>query len=73
MSNTEKSLFTEQYGELLGGDDRGFDIQFWQSQGTTAIFNAAYDMIRDYLLLRDHYVDEPELQRTVESFQKAQV
>ena len=59
----------ESYGKLR--EDRYFDIYFWQEQGQEAIFNAAYDLIQDYLLIRKGYADEPRLQRTVESFQKA--
>ena len=59
----------ESYGKLREG--RSFDLYFWQEQGPKAIFNAAYDLIKDYLLIRKGYADEPRLQRTVESFQKA--
>lgn len=48
-----------------------FDIEFWQRQGAQAIFNAALEMIMDYLLVRHGHVDKPRLQRTVESFGKA--
>jgi hypothetical protein len=59
----------ESYGRI--GDNKGrFDIEFWQQQGDQAIFNAALDMILDYLMLRHGYVDKPGLQRTVESFGK---
>jgi hypothetical protein len=58
----------ESYGKLR--DDRSFDRYFWQEQGPKAIFDAAYDLIQDYLLIRKDYADEPRLKRTVESFQK---
>ena len=59
----------ESYGRI--GDDEGrFDIEFWQRQGDEGIFKAALDMILDYLILRQGHVDEPRLQRTVESFGK---
>jgi len=54
----------------IGDDDRQFDVQFWQAQGEQAIFNAALDMILDYLILRHGYADKPGLQRTIESFRK---
>jgi hypothetical protein len=60
----------ESYGRIGDGESR-FDIEFWQRQGEQAIFNAALDMILDYLMLRDGYVDKPRLQRTVEHFGKA--
>ena len=47
-----------------------FDIQFWQSQGDQAIFDAALEMVIDYLILRGENVNEPRLQRTIESFQR---
>lgn len=59
----------ESYGRI--GDNEGrFDIEFWQQQGYQAIFNAALDMIMDYLLVRQGHVDKPRLQRTIESFGK---
>jgi hypothetical protein len=60
----------ESYGRI-GDNKERFDIDFWQEQGDLAIFNAAFDMILDYLMLRDGYVDKPGLQRTVEYFGKA--
>ena len=70
MRNQKNSNeFVESYG-LLENDDRSFDCRFWQQQGTETIFNAAYDLIKDYLLLKEGYAHEPRLQRTVESFQK---
>ena len=60
----------ESYNKISDSEDV-FDIKFWQQQGDKAIFEAARDMIRDYLLLREGYADEPRLQRTLESFQKA--
>ena len=59
----------EAFGKIGDKDDK-FDIQFWQSQGEIAIFNAAMEMVFDYLTLRQGYADEPRLQRTIESFQK---
>ncbi len=59
----------ESYGRIDDNQDR-FDIEFWQKQGDQAIFNAALDMIMDYLLVRHGHVDKPRLQRTVESFGK---
>ena len=59
----------ESYGRI-GDDDGRFDIEFWQRQGAQAIFNAALDMVTDYLTIRHGYADKPRLQRTVESFGK---
>ena len=60
----------ESYGRT-GNDDRRFDIEFWQQQGDQAIFEAAFDMIMDYLTIRHGHVNKLRLQRTVESFGKA--
>jgi hypothetical protein len=57
----------ENYGRL--GEDEDFSIAFWQSQPPEVIFEAAADLIKDYLLLREGYAGELRLQRTVESFQ----
>jgi hypothetical protein len=61
---------TESYRRIGDPDDR-FDIEFWQSQGDQAIFEAALEMVLDYLALRYGHVDQPRLQRTVEYFGKA--
>ena len=55
----------------IGGDEDRFDAEFWQSQGDQAIFEAALDMILDYLTIRYGHADEPRLQRTIEHFGKA--
>ena len=55
----------------IGDDADRFDIEFWQSQGDQAIFEAATNMILDYLLIRQGHADNPRLQRTVESFGQA--
>jgi len=59
----------ESYRRMDDQDDR-FDIEFWQKQGDQAIFDAALDMIVDYLALRYGHVDKPRLQKTVEYFGK---
>jgi len=56
--------------ERIGDNEDRFDIEFWQEQGDQAIFNAALDMIQDYLIIRHGHADKPRLQRTVESFEK---
>ena len=60
----------ERYGKLED-HDRSFDKRFWREAGPEAIFDAAYGLIKDYLLLKTGHADEPRLQRSVESFQKA--
>ena len=58
----------ENYGKL--GEDKDFSVEFWQSQSPDVLFEAASALLKDYLLLKEGYADEPRLQRTVESFQK---
>jgi hypothetical protein len=54
-----------------GDEADRFDIEFWQAQGDQAIFNAAWEMVLDYLTIRHGHADQPRLQRTVEHFGKA--
>jgi hypothetical protein len=61
--------FQESYRKIGDEEDR-FDIQFWQAQGEQAIFDAALEMVVDYLILSGKNADESRLQRTVESFQR---
>ncbi len=58
----------ENYGKL--GEEDDFDIAFWQSQPPEVLFEAATQLIKDYLLLKEGYADEPRLQRTLETFGK---
>ena len=60
----------ESYRRIGDEDDR-FDIEFWQAQGEQAIFDAALEMIQDYLIVRYGHAEEPRLQKTVEHFAKA--
>ncbi|HPQ39212.1 MAG TPA: hypothetical protein PLV45_02460 [bacterium] len=64
-----KDKIVEQYTRDPDAAER-FDLIFWQSQPPAAIFDAAYQMILDYLILKGHDVSQPGLQRTVEYFQR---
>ena len=66
----DKGPIEEHYGKIKDSD-RSFDVCLWQKHGPLAIFEAAYDMIKDYILIRGENADELRLQRTVESFKKA--
>ena len=57
----------ERFARL--GEEHSFDIQFWQSQPESTIFEAAHDMVLQYLLVTTGSADAPRLDRTVESFQ----
>ena len=60
----------ENYQRVVD-DKRSFDIRFWQSQGDRAIFEAVWEMLHNYFLIRGEDAYESRLQRTVESFRKA--
>jgi hypothetical protein len=60
---------TERYARMAD-DDRSWDVAFWQQAGPEAIFRAAWELVRDYHLLRGEDAGEPRLQRTVEHFGK---
>ena len=59
----------EAYRKIGDPEDR-FDIEFWQSQGDKAIFEAALEMIQDAMILKNGHADEPIIDRTIESYQK---
>jgi hypothetical protein len=61
----------EENYQRIRDDRRLFDIRFWQSQGDLAIFEAVWEMLNDYFLIRGKNADESRLQRTVEDFRKA--
>jgi hypothetical protein len=61
--------FHEAYRKI-GDEDNDFDIRFWQTQGAKAIFDAAWKMVLDSLMLRSGDAVEPRLQRTVEHYGK---
>jgi hypothetical protein len=59
----------ENHGRL--GRDADFSLAFWRSQPPEVVFEAAYALIKDFLLLKEGHADEPRLQRTVEAFRRA--
>ena len=62
--------FSESYSKI-GAGNRDFDIKFWQSHDPQFIFEAASEMLMDYLLIRGKNADESRLQRTVETFHRS--
>ena len=67
----EEMRTIEENYERIMDDRRLFDIRYWQSQGDRAIFEAVWEMLHDYFLVRGKNADEFRLQRTVESFREA--
>jgi hypothetical protein len=59
----------ESYGRI-GDDTDRFDIEFWQAQGPEATFDAAFQMVQDYMALRHGHDHELTLDRTVEHYGK---
>jgi hypothetical protein len=60
----------EESYRRTGDDEDHFDIEFWQSQGNQAIFDAASEMVLDYLTISHGHAGEHRLQRAVEHFGK---
>ena len=46
-------------------NDRSFDIEFWQKAGTRARFEAAWDMVVQYELMKGKTVTQLRLNRSV--------
>lgn len=72
VTKKKSTSILESYGKWEE-NDRSFDVQFWQSQGSEAIFGAAYEMIKDYLLLKNKNADDSQFQRSVALFGKKQL
>ena len=62
-------LVMERLGKLEDMD-RSFDIEFWQTLGDAAIFQAAWEMVEFYYRMKGRDLDELRLQRSVEHFQR---
>lgn len=58
-----------KYGKLEDMDD-SFDLEFWQSQPATAIFDAAWEMVVFAHKLKGGKEDELRFQRSVASLQR---
>ena len=56
----------------LKGDDRSFDIEFWQQAGPEAIFAAAWQMVLDMYAIRGKNDFKPRFQRSVEKLERIQ-
>ena len=61
----EPPFVMERIGKL-SESDRSFDIEFWQRQGSTAIFAAAWEMVVEAYRWKKKSESELEFQRTVE-------
>jgi hypothetical protein len=59
----------ERFGRL-SEMDRSFDVEYWQRQGPSAIYSAAWELVELHHRDRGGEPDELRLQRTVEHFQR---
>lgn len=57
-------------GRMSDGDDRSFDIEFWQSLTHDQRMNAAWELVTDYWSMRGKTADELRLQRSVTSLKR---
>lgn len=57
-------------GKLSDGDDRSFDIEFWQSLTHEQRMNAAWELVTDYWSMKGKSPDELRLQRSVTSLKR---
>ena len=65
----ENGQFTMmRHGKNIKDMDRSFDYEFWQRQGTEAIIDAAFELIRLYY--EENGIRDTRIQRTVEHFQR---
>jgi hypothetical protein len=53
-----------------GASDRPHDIEFWQKQGSTAIFAAAWEMVVEAYRLQNRDERELEFQKSVECMKR---
>lgn len=53
--------------------DRSFDVKFWQAQGSKVRFRVAFDMLKDFYLMRGKKINARtfRLQRSVENIKQA--
>jgi hypothetical protein len=64
-NNQPAPLMVERLGKL-GESNRRFDVEFWQRQGSTAIFAAAWEMVVEAYRWKHRSESELAFQRSVE-------
>ena len=57
-------------GRMSDGDDRSFDIEFWQSLTDDQRLAAAWELVEDAHVLKGGNPDELRLQRSVTSLKR---
>jgi len=64
-TDPSNSLIMERLGKV-SESNRSFDVEFWQRQGSTAIFAAAWEMVVEAYQWKKKSDSELAFQRTVE-------
>jgi hypothetical protein len=67
MNDGRASEIMERIGKV-SESDRSFDVEFWQRQGSNAIFAAAWEMVEEAYRWKGGSESELEFQRSVERF-----
>jgi hypothetical protein len=65
----DRGEIMERVGKV-SESNRAFDVEFWQRQGSTAIFAAAWQMVVDAQRWKKKSDAELELQRSVEHIER---
>jgi hypothetical protein len=65
MSGEHATKIMERIGKM-SQSDRSFDVEFWQRQGSNAIFAAAWEMVEEACRWKGGSESELEFQRSVE-------
>ena len=68
-AGAQSDFVMERFGSLRE-TDRSFDIEYWQRQGDTAIFQAAWELVQLYHRDQGMELDELRLQRSLEHFER---
>ena len=66
MDSAESKPFIMERVGKVSESNRSFDIEFWQRQGSTAIFAAAWEMVVEAYRWKNKSDAELTFQRTVE-------
>ncbi|MCX7047790.1 MAG: hypothetical protein NTX50_20185 [Candidatus Sumerlaeota bacterium] len=69
QGETETTKVAMEAYHRIGDPEDHFDIEYWQSQGPCAIFQAAIELVMDAELIKTGHVIEPKLQRNIERYQ----
>lgn len=68
-SRSDSEKWAVKYGRIEDLD-RSFDVDFWQGQGTAAIFAAAWELVEQAHKWKGKDLSELRLQRSVATLQR---